>query len=259
MKSNPELQVQKERRLRTLIVDDEPLARDKLRRLVLRDDRLVCVGEAKNGREALDVMNKVRPDLMFLDIRMPTMSGIDVADVASPETMIVFTTAFEEYAVTAFELQAIDYLLKPFGKVRFEKAVDRICRYGPVSHERFAMLPRKSEPLRQIFVRERGKTVRVPTADIVRIKAAGDYSEILTDQSRHLVSVRMKELEDWLDPNEFIRIHRSTFIRLDRVRTIEKCYDATYEVFLVDGTMERASRSGAARLRDVVSTNRNAS
>ncbi len=236
---------------RTVVVDDEPLAREKLRKLIEQHDTLEYVAEAENGVEAVEVIDSMSPDLVFLDIRMPGLSGLEVLERIVHQPHVIFTTAFEEFAVTAFELQALDYLLKPFGKRRFDLALSRLTS-PPLSSPDRVRAAMGSEPIRQLFVRERGRIRSIMANDIVRIEAADDYAEIFTGQSSHLMATRMKSLADRLDPTRFVRIHRSTIVNLTSIDEVESCGNGRYEVRMLDGTVLVASRSGAALLRAAI-------
>ena len=173
---------------RVLIAEDEPLAREQLERLVLRHERLELLGTVVNGTDAIDRIDELKPDAVFLDIRMPGASGIEVVRRIRHRPYVVFTTAYDEFAVTAFELQALDYLLKPFGKRRFDRMVERLLQ-----QDRAAYVSRLSEgldqsPIRRLFVRSRSSAKAIAVDDIIRIEAADDYSRIvvLEELIRHI-------------------------------------------------------------------------
>ena len=235
-----------------VVVDDEPLARESLRRLIESDERVKLVGAAKNGAEAIEIIEEQQPDVAFLDIMMPGITGLEVASAIGRQTQVIFTTAFEDFAVTAFELRALDYLLKPFGKRRFLKAVDRLTE-SSASANRAAENSNTvdTNAVEQLFVRERNRVLAIPVDSIVRIQAADDYAEVITDTSTHLLRVTMKQLGDQLNAAVFIRIHRSTIVNLRYVNEIVSCGNGRYEVLLSDGFVAVASRTGAARLRQI--------
>ncbi len=235
---------------RTIIVDDEPLARQQLRGLVQNHDWLELVGEASDGLKAVEIIDDVKPDLVFLDIRMPGRTGLEVVEQLSHKPHIIFTTAYEEFAVVAFELQALDYLLKPFGRRRFERAVGRLTNNADELVDRVRSVL-DDKPLQRLFVRERGKVRQVPVNEIRRIEAADDYADVYTASSNHLISCRMKMLEKRLDPSIFVRIHRSSIVNLNFVREMASCGNGRYEVTMNDDEILIASRSGAARLREL--------
>jgi len=240
--------------IRTVVVDDEALARQQLTELVSGHDRLALVGEASDGVQALSVIETEQPDLVFLDIRMPGKSGLEVVELMQHKPRIIFTTAFEEFAVTAFELQALDYLLKPFGRRRFEQAVQRLTGYDDDLADRIAAATEVG-PLERLYVRDRGRVKLVPVSEIVRIEAADDYAQLHTQNGEYLVSCRMKMLEERLDSALFVRIHRSSIVNLNHIQDIASSGNGRYEVRLKDGEILNASRSGAARLRDLIDSN----
>ncbi len=239
-----------------VIADDEPLALEGLSRLVARDARLVLLASATNGPDAIRQIDTRKPDLVFLDIKMPGATGIEVARRINHRPAIVFTTAYDDYAVTAFELQALDYLLKPFGRRRFQRAVDRIFDTGFASggaHLKVADPVHRDEPLSRILVREQQRTRSIPVNAIIRIDAADDYVRVVSDGgSPALVAVRMKQLEGLLDTSRFVRVHRSTVVQVDRVDQIVDIGNGRRELILSDGSRCHASRAGAARLADAM-------
>lgn len=233
---------------RVLIVDDEPLARAKLHRLVAVHPRLSEAGVATTGTEAVNQIEQLRPDIVFLDIQMPGLSGIQVVQQIKARPHIIFTTAYDEFAVTAFELQAVDYLLKPFGKKRFDLGVERILQFESASLERLQK-SLSSSTIDRLFIRERNRTKAVDVSEILQIKGAGDYVEIITQSASHLMAVRMKQLESRLDNTFFIRIHRSTIVNINHVSEIQAVGNGRYEVTMRDGSISMTSRSGAATLK----------
>ena len=239
-----------------LIADDEPPARDVLTRLVRRDERLDLVASVANGPDAIRQIDKTKPDLVFLDIKMPGATGIEVARRIKHKPVIVFTTAYDEYAVTAFELQALDYLLKPFGRRRFQRAVDRIFETGfPSSAARTDGIDwaSQTEPLSRIFVRENHRTRSIPVGSIIRIDAADDYVRVVAQgYPAALVAVRMRQLEEQLDPGSLVRIHRSTIVHIDHVDQIIDIGNGRRELILSDGSRCRASRAGVSRLAEAM-------
>lgn len=220
--------------LRALVVDDEPLARATLRRLIDAAPTLVWDGEAADGVEALRRLAAHPPDLVFLDIHMPGLSGLEVARRLPPGTRLIFTTAYEAHALAAFELQAVDYLLKPFGRRRFEQAVARLA-------------PAEA-PLR-FFARHRGRRHAVDAADVLLIRAADDYACLVTSTGTYLLDERMKTLAASLPATRFVRVHRSAIVNLAHITDVGPAGSGRYVLTLRDGTDVTTSRSGAARLR----------
>jgi two-component system, LytTR family, response regulator len=237
-----------------LIADDEPLARQTLR-AHLRE--LGCAGEiheAGDGPGAVAVANAQRPHLIFLDIVMPGATGLEVLEQLAYEPKVIFTTAHDEYAVTAFELGALDYVLKPFGRERLERA---IARARSTSDGESALrraqeaLPPARRTLSRIFVRDGTRIVPVALADIERIQGADDYATIVTHAKAYLVSVRLSDLEHHLELGSFLRIHRSHLVNLEFITAIYPSTAGRLDVVMKSGARITASRAGSKRLRDL--------
>jgi two-component system LytT family response regulator len=237
-----------------LIVDDEPLARRTLREHLRT---LGCNGpfrEAQDGNTAITIANQEHPQLIFLDIVMPGATGLEVLQKLNYEPNVIFTTAHSEYAVAAFELGALDYLLKPFGRERLQRVLQRAqgttgssTQY--ISRAREALDP--SRKISKVFVRDGSRIVPISLDDIQRIQGADDYATIVTPLKEYLVSVRLSELEAILVRAHFLRIHRSHLINLDYVKMIEP-YDASrVEVVMQSGDRIVASRLGSRKLREL--------
>ena len=244
-------------RTRAVIVQDEPIARDQLRDLISEVDWIDCVGEAADGKTAVSVIDSLAPDLVFLDIEMPELDGLGVLRGIRHEPAVVFTTAYDRFAVTAFELEAIDYLLKPFGRDRLHAALERVKRAVhstddvPVSRRasEAAELASGTGLVTRIFVRDRGRILPVDVRDIERLEADDDYVAVVTRGRRFLVYLGMNEFEARLDPKQFVRIHRSHIVNLDHVTALSP-FDATrLQVHLKDGTKVVASRTRSRDLR----------
>jgi two-component system LytT family response regulator len=237
-----------------LVVDDEPLARRKLRELVDDVPWLACVGEAADGDAAIAAVDTLRPDLLFLDIELPGPSGLEVLARVRHRPTVIFTTAYDRYAVAAFELHALDYLLKPFGRGRFEAAVERarMCldAAGPSTLERGRQaLAVPAGPVARLFVRDRGRIVPLAVRDVVRLQAEDDYVAAHAGGRSYLVHLPLAELERRLDPDRFLRIHRSHVVNLDHVEAFEAQADGRVEVVLKDGLRLVASRTRSRELR----------
>lgn len=246
--------------LRVVIVDDQPLARLRLDDLLSELDRVEVVGQASDGHEALRVLAEVEPHLVFLDIQMPGPTGLDVLRQAKPRPLAIFTTAHDEHAVAAFELAAIDYLLKPFGGDRLRAAVERARAWlvargeegGPESDppaQRLKAVEPATGPLERLYVRSRGRVVPIRLDEVEHLEADGDYVTLWVGGRDHLVRVPLTRLMARLRPDRFVRIHRSHAINLDRVRDFQS-YDGTrLRVTLESGKSLVASRSRSAELR----------
>jgi two-component system LytT family response regulator len=245
--------------LRTLVVDDEHLARQRVADLVRSRAELNLIGEAGDGRTALDLIVEHRPDLVFLDIQMPELDGFEVLAALDDDTLpaFVFVTAFDDYAVRAFEVDAMDYLLKPVTDERFDAAVSRVlARVGQpqssVGSVRAladrAAAERRERPVR--FVARRGaKHYFVRVADIDWIEAVGNYIRLQTGDSSHLIRETMQGIEAKLDPAQFVRMHRSAIVAVDRIVAIEAREAGEYLVTLHRGTRLVSSRSYSERIR----------
>lgn len=241
-----------------LIADDEPLARRRLRELLAVHDEVAIVGEAATGVEAVERIDALRPDVVFLDIELPELSGLDVVRRMTHQPLIVFTTAFDRYAVTAFELAAVDYLLKPFGPERLTTAVARVRREldegrdGPPVAERAeqALQEARDEPLTRFFVRDRGKLVPVSAREVERLEADDDYVRVHTRGRVHLVYLTLNDFERRLDPERFVRVHRGHMVNLDFVRHLVPGDGGRIEIEMRDGTKLQASRNRSRELRE---------
>jgi two-component system LytT family response regulator len=244
---------------RAVVVEDEPIARQQLRELLLEIDWIDCVGEAADGRSAAAMIDQLEPDLVFLDIEMPEMSGLDVLRSIQHEPAVVFTTAYDKFAVAAFELEAIDYLLKPFGRERLRAALERVRRAVhdetdvPVAKRAHEALDQLSGDgtLTRLFVRDRGRILPVAVREIERLEADDDYVAVHLRGRRFLVYLGMSEFEARLDPTRFLRIHRSHIVNLDHVAAMVP-FDATrLQIEMKDGTKLIASRTRSRELRSL--------
>jgi two-component system LytT family response regulator len=240
---------------RVLVADDEPLARRTLREIVSEVPWVGEVREAADGISAARLIDSFLPDLVFLDVLMPGADGLEVLERARHQPHVVFTTAFDRYAVAAFELGALDYLLKPFGRRRVLAALAR-AREALTGDTSSAVararetLPREGE-LATIWVKHQDRLVPVDLETVERMEACDDYVTLVTGSRRHLVHVALKDLEGRLDPRRFVRVHRSHIVNLRHVTAIEP-HDATrVALVLRSGARIVASRSGSRLLRRV--------
>lgn len=224
-------------KIRALIVDDEPPARASIRVLLRRDPQVEIIGECGSGAEAVSGIRGSRPDLVFLDVQMPELDGFDVLEMlgADSPAAIVFVTAYDQFALRAFDAGALDYLLKPFDNQRFELALSRAKQKIQAS----LRPPKKPE---RLAVRNGGQVLFIPVAEIDWIGAADYYACLYVGGSTHLIRRTMAELEGDLDAHTFCRIHRSTIVNLNRVRRLDANREGDYDVQLHDGTALRVSR-----------------
>ena len=246
--------------LTVLLVDDEPLAREGLRMLLARDAEIGAIRDAKNGFEAVAAIRDARPDLVFLDVQMPEMDGFGVIQEIGAERMpaVVFVTAHDQYAIQAFEINALDYLLKPVTEERFQKALARAkVRAGAksgddTSRQILSLLETMASPsryLQRLAVRSGGKTILVDVAEIDWLEAAENYVQIHTARGGHLLHVTMATLEKSLDPNIFLRIHRSVIVNVTRIRELQPVMHGEYAITLSSGTRLQSGRSYSERLK----------
>lgn len=236
-----------------VVCEDEPLARVHLREMIHATPRLQWVGDAADGLSAVSLINSIKPQLVFLDIRMPELDGLAVLERVTHQPAVVFTTAFDAHAVTAFELGAVDYLLKPFGRDRFATCVTRAVRHieasegdQPAATDR---VPAAGMPLMRLFARERGRIVPIAVSDIERLEAEDDYVAVFTRGRRHLLTVTLTSLLERLDPQRFVRIHRSHAVSLDAIVSMESFDAGRLSIEMRDGTRITASRAGTLLLR----------
>jgi len=238
---------------RVVIVDDEPLARRTLRSHLSTVDWIAELHEAGDGLSAIRMIDTIHPDLVFLDIRMPGTSGIAVAEQIVHRPYIVFTTAYDRYAVTAFEIGALDYLLKPFGRDRVMAVLER-ARIGmehgmPPVAARASHVLSGSKSLTRVFVKERGRMIAIPLDRVERFEACDDYVAIYVEGRRHLLHARLHDLFARIDQTHFIRVHRSHVINIDCIAALEPRDGARLTVVLASGARIPASRSGSAQLK----------
>lgn len=246
-------------KLTALIVDDEPLARERIRTLLEAEKDFEVLAECANGPEALEAMRERRPDLLFLDVQMPEMDGFQVLrELPPPLPLVIFVTAFDEHAVKAFEAQALDYVLKPFKVARFRAAVARareqLVRQPPDDTTRrlLAMLEQqgaKAEYLNRVVVRDRNKVRFVKTADIDWIEASGNYVIVHTGKENHVVRETLATFEAQLSPREFVRVSRSAIVNLDRVEHFEPTFNNEHVIVLSSGVKLPMTR-GLRELQD---------
>jgi len=245
-------------RIRALIVDDEPYARERVRRLLGDDPDIEVVGECPDGFQAVDRIRALAPDLLFLDVVMPGKDGFEVLDeVSAPAPAVIFLTAFDRFAVRAFDACALDYLLKPFDEERFARAVRRakqtLAARGDDDGTGVARPLHTSEgPLLRLVVRSNGRIRFVKTADIAWIGAEGNYACVHAGAESYLVREALSALEAQLDPQRFVRIHRATIVNLDRVRELEPMFNGQHAVLLDDGTRVTMSRRYRAHVERVL-------
>lgn len=242
--------------IRTLLVDDEELARRLLREMLYPHPEIDIVAECANGFEAVKAVHELKPDLLFLDVQMPKLDGFEVLELIGPDFAVVFTTAYDQYALRAFEFHAVDYLLKPFNEARFEAALERaklrLGRKMPPPFELAAAARPPAQYLERIVVRDGAKVDIVPCERLDYAEAQDDYVLLRSGGKNHLKQETITNLEGSLDPSRFVRIHRSYIVNLERVAKIEPYTKDSRVAVLSDGTQLPVSRSGYARLKELL-------
>ena len=239
-------------KVRTLIIDDESLARKRIVNLLKTDNEIVILAECINGTDAVNCINKHQPDLIFLDVQMPELNGFEVIGKMEVKKypVIIFVTAYDKYALKAFEVHALDYLLKPFDDERFYEALKFAKDYFNQSTNDFEtkinnllsdikIHSESSENIAQftdrLVIKSGGKINFIKTANIIRIKADGKYLEIATQDGKHLQRQTMNEIESKLDPKKFFRVHRSTIINIDFIKEMQNWHRGEYIIILLNG------------------------
>ena len=239
--------------IRALIVDDEPLARERLQMMLKPELDIEVVGEAINGDAAVAAIRKLAPDLVFLDIQMPVIDGFSVITEIGAERMplTIFVTAYDRYALRAFEVHALDYLLKPFDRERFQQALARARaqlqgKETAALNQRLAALLEQlhgeKQPLERVVVKESGRIFFLKAEEIDWVEAAENYVNIHAGKASHLLRETMSRLETRLDPSRFVRIHRSAIINIERLQELQPLFHGDYTVILNDGTKLTLSR-----------------
>ena len=244
------------KRYRAVIVDDEELARRILRELLERHQEVEIVAECANGFEAVKAVGELKPDLLFLDVQMPKLDGFEVLELTGPVPAVIFVTAYDQFALRAFEAHAVDYLLKPFGadrlKTALERAQERLGGKLPPPAELAAAARPASQYLERIVVKDGARVHIIPVRKLDYAEAQDDYVALSVEGKKLLKQQTIASLEKTLDPNRFVRIHRSYLINLDRLGKIEPYGKDTHVVVLSTGAQLPVSRSGYARLREIL-------
>jgi two-component system, LytTR family, response regulator len=241
-----------------LIIDDESLARELLKEFLEQHPDLKLIGECSKGTEAVEKIDELKPDLIFLDVQMPGMNGFDVLDEITHDPFVIFTTAYDQYAIKAFEKNAVDYLLKPVDQERFKVAVDRaIARMNTDQNNVGEMLRNMKTENRSsydshIFVQKSEKLINLPVDEIEHLEASGDYTILTTKTDQFVSSSGIGKLEEILNPETFIRVHRSTIININSLKEIEKHFNGGMVVKMNNGKNFPVSRTYAKLIRKKV-------
>jgi two-component system LytT family response regulator len=248
--------------IKTLIIDDEPLARDRIKRFLRDEGDIVVIGECGNGAEAIEKIASEQPDLVFLDIQMPEKNGFEVIKALSRRHLpaIIFVTAYDQYAIKAFEVHAMDYLLKPFNRDRIHRAVARARehvenkRLGNLDERLNALiadLKTEKKYIDRLVVKSVGRVFFLKTDEIDWIEAAGNYVKLHVGRESHMIRETMNGIEAKLDPEQFLRIHRSTVVNIDRIKELQPMFSGDYIVILRNGTELALSRNYRERFNEL--------
>jgi len=249
--------------IRVLIVDDEPLAREMLREMLQSDKQVTIVGESTNGRDAVEAIRSTSPDLIFLDVQMPELGGFEVLEALGTGRIphVIFVTAFDHYAVRAFEVHALDYLLKPFDQERFDvswlRAKTHVLRErnGGVDQRILTLLEELKDGrkfLERLVIKAAGRIYFLETGDIDWIEAEGNYVSVHSGKKSHLLRETISSLESQLDPRKFVRIHRSSIVRIDRIQELQPWFHGEYRIILHNGTQLTLSRNYREKLQEAL-------
>ena len=249
------------KKLRTLIVDDEPLARERLASLLSAEQDIEVVRQCRDGEEAVTAIDQLSPDLVFLDVQMPALNGFEVIQAVGPEKMplVVFVTAYDQHALRAFQVRALDYLLKPFDRERFQEALQRARAQiqrdetGDIGRRLLALVKdlRRDQPKTdRLVVKSGGRLFFLRTDEIDWIEAAGNYVRLHVGTTSHLLRETMNSIEGRLDPEKFFRIHRSRIVNMERIQEMQPWLNGEYAVVLRNGTRVTLSRGYREKLQE---------
>ena len=248
-----------EEKVKVIIIDDEKLARDIIKSYLKSYERIELLAECSNGFDAVKQINELKPDLIFLDIQMPKLTGFEMLELIEEPPVIIFTTAFDQFALKAFEVNATDYLLKPFSELRFREALEKAFKLianKPESIKKLNMLvksvEKREEYLDRVVIKNGQKILIIPIAEVRYIEAQDDYTMLYTEKGNFLKQKTMKYFEENLNPSDFIRIHRSYFVKLTLIKQIELFEKESYRVLLQDGTKLPVSKSGYQNLKEII-------
>lgn len=250
-------------KIRVIIVDDEPLAREGLRMRLEHESDVEVIGECSNGREAILAIERDRPDLAFLDVQMPRFGGFDVIKTVGADRMpyVIFITAYDEYAFRAFEVHALDYLLKPVDGYRFKAAIERarnqiradsIETLNQKLRHLVADLGTEKKHIERVAIKSNGRVLLLAVDEIDWVEAADNYVKLHAGRESHLLHATMSSLESKLDPRIFLRIHRSTIVNISRIRELHPMFHGEYKVVLKNGAQLTSGRSYRSKLQQLI-------
>jgi two-component system LytT family response regulator len=244
--------------MKAVLIDDEPLARMLVKEYLQNFPQITVAEECNDGFEGLKAISQHKPDLVFLDVQMPKVTGFEMLELLDEPPAVIFTTAFDEYAIKAFDAHAVDYLLKPFSPERFNQAVEKFLQKNATPESQkttkdlLETVSKSEEKLDRIVVKTGTKIRIIPEPEILFLEAEGDYINIHTPEGRFLKTKTMQYFEDALDPKKFVRIHRSYIIQLNQITKIEPYEKDTHTVVLKNGARLPVSRNGYAKLKQVL-------
>lgn len=238
--------------IKTLIIDDEPLAASIVQEFLANFPQFELVGVCQNGFQGLKAIQEHEPDLIFLDVQMPKITGFEMLELLDEPPAVIFTTAFDQYALKAFDAMAIDYLLKPFSQERFNQAIDKFLAQQSGAEESTQKLNELAEKRNRLVVRVKNEIKIIPTHEVSFFEAEDDYIAIHTATGKYLKKMTMKSLEEALDAAKFVRVHRSYLINLNEITKIEPYERDNYLVLLRGGEKVPVSKTGYSRLRQVL-------
>jgi len=246
-------------KIKALIIDDEELGRKIIREYLESHPEVEVMAECRDAHQALEAIEKYHPDLLFLDVQMPEINGFELLEMLEEIPYVIFSTAYDQYALKAFEVNAVDYLLKPFDQERFDIALERVkksIQHLQYEKEKIENLLKNLHPekkyLDRMLVKQLGKIIILNTEEINWIEAMEDYVNLHTARGDYLVLQSLSNLETKLDPNRFIRVHRSYIVNIDAIREIEQWPNSRYKLHLQDGHQITLSRSGVKRLKKLM-------
>jgi two-component system, LytTR family, response regulator len=246
-------------KIKVTIIDDESLAREIVKSYLVESDNIEIIGECSNGFEGIKTINELNPDLIFLDIQMPKINGFEMLELIENPPTIIFTTAYDNYAIKAFEVNAVDYLLKPFSKERFDEALKKVLdKFEKKSGDQKTQIKSVIEThssennIERIIVKDGPEIFIIPVDDIIYFEAQDDYVMIHTNNRKYLKQQRMKYYENILPQKEFVRIHRSYIVSIKSIKKIELLEKESYEVLLHNGIKLPVSKNGYDKLRAII-------
>ena len=245
------------KKITAIIVEDEDLAKDILKNYLKDFPKIELIGEYSDGFSGVQAINKLKPDLVLLDIKIPRISGIEIVELLDYEPQVVFVTAYNEYAIKAFEMNAVDYLMKPFSRERFSLAInrafERLDKNDPHQIPPYKALgPENDELLERIVVKSRSNIHLIKLEDLIYLEAQDDYVMIYTQDKRYMKQRSLKFYEEHLDPSEFVRVHRSYIIRINQITRLEQYEKESYKLSMANNSKVPVSKSGYKRLKEVL-------